>query len=117
MAVGQTARLEVDAFPDTPIAGRIASFAPATGAEFALLPPRNATGNFTKVTQRVPVRIELPDDHALEGALRPGLSVVVEVDTTTAGARPHAGEGLARAARPAGQGEPAPVRTPDLGDD
>jgi membrane fusion protein (multidrug efflux system) len=104
MAVGQEVRLEVDAFPDTPITGRIQSFAPATGAEFALLPPKNATGNFTKVTQRVPVRISVPEDSELTGALRPGLSVVVSVDTRTGGERPDDGRGLADAALP-GTGE------------
>ena len=55
--------------------------APASGAEFSLLPPENATGNFTKIVQRVPVRIRVPADVAAEGLLRPGLSVVVEVHT------------------------------------
>ena len=102
MAVGQKVRLEVDAFPNTPITGRIQSFAPATGAEFALLPPKNATGNFTKVTQRVPVRISVPEQNPLQGALRPGLSVVVSVDTRSSGDRPDDGRGLAAATLPSG---------------
>jgi membrane fusion protein (multidrug efflux system) len=71
----------VDAFPGQPITGTVDSFAPASGAKFSLLPPENATGNFTKVVQRVPVRITLAADHPLAGQLRPGLSVVVKVDT------------------------------------
>lgn len=81
MQPGQKVEIEVDAFPDTPLEGRVESLAPASGAEFSLLPPENATGNFTKVVQRVPVRIALPDGHPLEGRLVPGLSVVVTVDT------------------------------------
>src|SRR5262249_23037819 len=60
---------------------RIESFAPASGAQFSLLPPDNATGNFTKIVQRVPVRIAFPGDSQLAGLLRPGLSVTVTVDT------------------------------------
>ncbi len=78
---GQTVRLKVDAFPDVELVGRVASFSPASGAKFSLLPPENATGNFTKVVQRVPVRIELPADHPLIGRLAPGLSVVATVRT------------------------------------
>lgn len=77
---GNRARITVDAYPGVVIEGRVASFAPASGAKFSLLPPENATGNFTKVVQRVPVRIELPADNPLAGRLRPGLSVVAEVD-------------------------------------
>ncbi|CAA7611509.1 Multidrug resistance efflux pump [Candidatus Terasakiella magnetica] len=81
MAVGQKAEITIDAFPGQTIEGRIDSFAPASGAKFSLLPPENATGNFTKVVQRIPVRIRLAPDHALAGRLRPGLSVVVRIDT------------------------------------
>jgi membrane fusion protein (multidrug efflux system) len=96
MAPGQKVSVEVDAFPDAEIIGHIASFAPATGAQFSLLPPENATGNFTKITQRVPVRIEL-DDSKWAKALRPGLSVVVNVDTRNAnGEEETAGVGLAQ---------------------
>ena len=81
MQPGQTAEVTVDAYPDVTLEGRIESFAPGSGAEFSLLPPDNATGNFTKIVQRVPVRIALPQDARLAGMLRPGLSVTVTVDT------------------------------------
>ena len=80
MRIGQPVRVRIDAYPDTPLDGRIDSFAPASGARFSLLPPENASGNFTKVVQRVPVRIALPGDSALKERLRPGLSAVVSVD-------------------------------------
>jgi membrane fusion protein, multidrug efflux system len=86
MRPGQTATVEVDAYPDQTITGKIESFAPASGAQFSLLPPDNATGNFTKIVQRVPVRIELPADGPLANLLRPGLSVTVSVDTRGEGA-------------------------------
>lgn len=95
MAHGQKVRIEIDAFPNADITGQVESFAPATGAQFSLLPPENATGNFTKITQRVPIRISL-DDSKWAAALRPGLSVVVDVDTRDAdGSRHIAGSGLA----------------------
>ena len=81
LKVGQEVVIEVDAYRDTPIVGRIESFSPATGAEFSLLPPENATGNFTKIVQRVPVRVSVPRDAIVDGRLRPGLSVVASVDT------------------------------------
>ncbi|CAA7611792.1 HlyD family secretion protein [Magnetospirillum sp. UT-4] len=81
MRPGQSALLEFDAFPGTVVEGRVASFSPASGAKFSLLPPENATGNFTKVVQRVPVRIGLPAGHPLDGRLAPGLSAVVRVRT------------------------------------
>lgn len=80
---GQTATIKVDAFPGTVLSGRVDSFAPASGAKFSLLPPENATGNFTKVVQRVPVRIVLPADNPLAGRLVPGLSVIATIDTRT----------------------------------
>jgi membrane fusion protein (multidrug efflux system) len=61
--------------------GRIESFAPASGAQFSLLPPDNATGNFTKIVQRVPVRVRVPAEVATQGLLRPGMSVVVSINT------------------------------------
>ena len=61
--------------------GTVESLAPASGAEFSMLPPENATGNFTKIVQRLPVRIAIPAAVAREGILRPGLSVVVDVHT------------------------------------
>lgn len=78
---GQTVKVELDAFPDQPLEGIVDSFSPATGAKFALLPPENATGNFTKIVQRVPVKIILPTQNALTGRLLPGLSVVATIDT------------------------------------
>jgi membrane fusion protein (multidrug efflux system) len=78
---GLPARVVFDALPDRPLEGRIDSFAPASGAQFALLPTENATGNFTKIVQRVPVKVLLrPEDlRALGGALVPGMSALVEV--------------------------------------
>jgi membrane fusion protein, multidrug efflux system len=81
MRPGQLAQVSVDAYPDLRLDGRIESFAPASGAQFSLLPPDNATGNFTKIVQRVPVRIALPTKGPLAGLLRPGLSVTVTIDT------------------------------------
>jgi membrane fusion protein (multidrug efflux system) len=81
MRPGQTAQITVDAYPDVALAGQIESFAPGSGAQFSLLPPDNATGNFTKIVQRVPVRIALPVNGRLAGLLRPGLSVTVTVET------------------------------------
>ena len=77
---GQPAEVIADVLPGVTLRGRVASLAPATGAQFSVIPPENATGNFTKVVQRVPVRIRLEDDAAEFGRLRPGLSVVVHVD-------------------------------------
>ncbi|MBY0610742.1 MAG: HlyD family secretion protein [Beijerinckiaceae bacterium] len=79
--VGQKASVTVDAMGSRHIEATVESFSPATGSMFSLLPPENATGNFTKIVQRVPVRIKLPADVIAEGKLRPGLSVVVEIDT------------------------------------
>ena len=73
--------MSVDAYPDMTLEGRIESFAPGSGAQFSLLPTDNATGNFTKIVQRVPVPIALPANGLLTGLLRSGLSVTVTVDT------------------------------------
>ncbi|KLK90232.1 hemolysin D [Microvirga vignae] len=78
---GQKVKIEVDAFPDADIVGTVESVSPASGAVFSLLPPENATGNFTKIVQRVPVRVSVSPEFAQQGLLRPGLSVVVDVDT------------------------------------
>lgn len=83
MRLGQSVQIKADAFPGQSLSGKIDSFAPATGSEFALIPVENATGNFTKITQRVPVRISL--DKANGVALRPGLSVEVKVDLKSEG--------------------------------
>ena len=78
---GQTASIAVDALPEHSIQGTVESFSPASGSIFSLLPPDNATGNFTKIVQRLPVRIYVPPEIAREGSLRPGMSVVVSVNT------------------------------------
>ena len=84
LVVGSKVNVHVDAYSDHPIVGTVTSISPASGSVFSLLPPENATGNFTKVVQRVPVRIALPQDALDTGRLRAGLSVVVDVDTRTA---------------------------------
>jgi len=81
MAVGQRVSFTVDALGDHEFQGRIESFSPGTGSQFALLPPENATGNFTKVVQRVPVRVALDDTDPQLARLRPGLSVEATVHT------------------------------------
>jgi membrane fusion protein, multidrug efflux system len=79
MAVGQKAEVTVDTFPGHTLRGHVQSFAPASGAEFALLPPDNATGNFTKVVQRIPVKIMIDDGDDLIDRLVPGMSVIARV--------------------------------------
>ena len=81
---GERVAIEIDSFPGTEIGGTVLSIAPGSGSQFSLLPPENATGNFTKIVQRVPVKIRLDKDNALAGRLRPGLSVTATVDTRTA---------------------------------
>ncbi|WP_342239062.1 HlyD family secretion protein [Inquilinus sp. OTU3971] len=81
MRPGQPATIRVDAYPGLEIKGTVDSFSPGTGARFALLPPENATGNFTKIVQRVPVRIRLGADARNIPALVPGMSIEVSVDT------------------------------------
>lgn len=80
MHTGEVATIYADVLPDVTFHGHVASLAPATGAQFSVLPPENATGNFTKIVQRVPVRILLDGDASALGRLRPGLSVTAEVD-------------------------------------
>lgn len=82
LRIGQPVEIRADAFGKQPIKGHIDSFSPATGAEFALIPVENAVGNFTKIAQRVPVRIVVDRATPLGQALRPGLSVEVKVDVT-----------------------------------
>jgi membrane fusion protein (multidrug efflux system) len=77
---GQPVEIRIDGFDGTRLTGHVDSLSPASGLEFALLPPDNATGNFTKIVQRVPVKIVL-DDHSLTGLLRPGMSAEPTVDT------------------------------------
>jgi membrane fusion protein, multidrug efflux system len=80
---GQPVDIMVDTYSGTTIKGHVDSIAPTSGQEFALLPPDNATGNFTKIVQRVPVKIAIDPDGALRGNLRPGMSVTATVDTRT----------------------------------
>jgi membrane fusion protein (multidrug efflux system) len=81
LARGQPVSLKIDAFPDEKVTGTIESLAPASGSQFSLLPTDTATGNFTKIVQRVPVRIAIDPQFRSRGFLRPGLSVTVSVDT------------------------------------
>lgn len=83
LKLGQKVDVSIDAFPNQKIQGTIESFSGATGAKFSLLPPDNATGNFVKVVQRVPVRIHLDIDSTIMHSLRPGMSVKVTVHTNT----------------------------------
>ena len=101
---GQPVEVSVDALPDHDIKAIVASVSPASGSVFSLLPPDNATGNFTKIVQRLPVRIRLPDDVRTKRLLRPGMSVVVNVDTRSK-QTVAAGSGLSLAA------QAAPVNT------
>ncbi|MBV8603581.1 MAG: HlyD family secretion protein [Pelomonas sp.] len=89
MHAGQPVEVRVDALPGQTLHGTVESFAPGTGAQFALLPPENATGNFTKIVQRVPVRIRVDADAALRARLLPGLSVTADVDTRDAATPSH----------------------------
>jgi membrane fusion protein (multidrug efflux system) len=79
MKTGQAVEVQVDAFPSTKIHGTIYSFSAATGAKFSLLPPDNATGNYVKVIQRIPIKIKLNADKEMASMLRPGMSVKVSV--------------------------------------
>ena len=81
MRAGQPATIHVDALSGTDLHGSVVSFSPGTGSQFALLPPQNATGNFTKIVQRVPVRIHIDAGQETRSVLVPGLSVTVKVDT------------------------------------
>jgi membrane fusion protein, multidrug efflux system len=82
MAVGQEARITVDSFPGHTLRGHLQAFAPASGAEFALLPPDNATGNFTKIVQRIAVKIVIDDADGLADRLIPGMSVEARIDAS-----------------------------------
>jgi membrane fusion protein (multidrug efflux system) len=100
---GQPVELEIDSFHGTKLRGHVDSLSPASGLEFALLPPDNATGNFTKIVQRVPVKIVL-DDHKLTGLLRPGMSAEPTIDTKATVLAER--ETTARLASDAGLGRP-----------
>jgi membrane fusion protein, multidrug efflux system len=84
MSAGQPVEVTADVLPGIRFHGRVASLAPATGAQFSVIPPENATGNFTKIVQRVPVRIAVDEGGGDLGLLRPGLSTTVSVDTRLA---------------------------------
>jgi membrane fusion protein (multidrug efflux system) len=81
--IGQPAQVTVDAFPGLVLHGHVDSWSPASGAQFSLLPPDNATGNFTKVVQRIPVKILVDPDPVVEELLRPGMSVIATIDTSS----------------------------------
>ncbi|MCP3472992.1 HlyD family secretion protein [Bradyrhizobium sp. CCGUVB1N3] len=101
---GQPVELHIDSFRNQTLRGHVDSLSPASGLEFALLPPDNATGNFTKIVQRVPVKIVL-DDHRLSGLLRPGMSAVPTVNTKAAvTAERNTGKRVADTTRPANGG-------------
>ncbi len=89
IVAGQPVTLEVDAFDGDGLKGHVDSFAPASGAQFALLPPDNATGNFTKIVQRMPVRIRIDGGQPRAADLRPGMSVIAHVDTRSQGEKFH----------------------------
>jgi membrane fusion protein (multidrug efflux system) len=80
LKVGQRVQVDVDTFPDHTFHGTVQSVSPGTGAQFAILPPQNASGNWVKVVQRVPVRIQLDRD-PMNSRLRAGMSTTVEIDT------------------------------------
>jgi membrane fusion protein (multidrug efflux system) len=80
LQIGQRATVFVDTFPDVVFSGTVESVSPGTGAQFAILPPQNASGNWVKVVQRVPLRVRLDRDPALS-KLRAGMSATVEIDT------------------------------------
>jgi len=82
--VGQPVTMEIDSFPGQELRGRVARIAPAGGNVFSVVPADNATGNFTKVVQRIPVRIDLLGDQPLVGRIRPGMSVETRIDTSDA---------------------------------
>jgi len=85
MRAGDPAEIRVDAFPGVVLKGKVDQVAPASGSQFALLPPDNATGNFTKVVQRIPVKIVLDAGQPDAERLRPGLSVIATVRTNGTG--------------------------------
>jgi membrane fusion protein, multidrug efflux system len=88
---GQAVTIDIDTFPGTTVHGHVDSLAPASGQEFALLPPDNATGNFTKIVQRIPVKIDIDKNDPLLGRLRPGMSVEPTIDTRPISAAPSSG--------------------------
>jgi membrane fusion protein (multidrug efflux system) len=107
MRIGQRARVTVDAFPGLALTGMVESWSPGTGSTFALLAPDNATGNFTKVVQRMPVKIVLDPSAALGTIVRPGMSVEATVDTA-APAEPSVSS--TEKTTPGASSAPAPAR-------
>ena len=91
LKIGQEVAISVDAYPGRVVRGRVSGFAPATGAASSMLPPENATGNFVKVVQRIPVRIDLTEPNPREAPLLVGMSVEPEVDIQTQPHGPDAG--------------------------
>ena len=87
--VGQPVTLTVDALGGQTLRGRVERIAPAAGSEFSVIRPDNATGNFVKIAQRVPVRITIDPDQQEAERLRPGMSVVVSIDTAAGDTQPH----------------------------
>jgi membrane fusion protein, multidrug efflux system len=87
MQQGDVADITIDTFPGVVLHGKVAEISPASGSQFALLPPDNATGNFTKVVQRIPLKIVLDPGHPLQGKLRPGFSAEVTIHTSGKGTR------------------------------
>jgi multidrug resistance efflux pump len=83
MAAGQSASLRVDALADAKLTGHVERISPATGSEFSVIKPDNATGNFIKIPQRLLVRITVDPGQPLADRLRPGMSVLASVDTAT----------------------------------
>ena len=82
VAKGDAVEITVDSFPGVVLSGHVEEIAPASGSQFALLPPDNATGNYTKIAQRIPVKIVLDANPAMKERLRPGMSVIAEIRTT-----------------------------------
>jgi len=94
LRIGQSVAIHVDAYPGRPVRGRVGGFAPATGASSSLLPPENATGNYVKVVQRIPVRIDLAELNPTDTPLFVGMSVIPAVDIKTPPTGPDAGARL-----------------------
>jgi membrane fusion protein (multidrug efflux system) len=88
VAIGQKAEMTIDTFPGTVITGHVDGISPASGSQFSLLPPDNATGNFTKVVQRIPVKVVPDPGGPLAGKLRPGMSAIVTIITDSNAAKP-----------------------------
>lgn len=108
LRIGQPVEIRADAFGGQVIKGTVDSFAPATGSEFALIPVENAVGNFTKIAQRLPVKIKIDRNSELSGALRPGLSVKVKVDVRGKAGVSFADAAAGRTVASEGAAPPAP---------